>query len=79
MSHETTALEQALQMARQLPLSEQLRLTTLQSDRLCLEWDREESVDMLTLAGLGAELWQRVYVAAYLEEERSSWDRRTGT
>lgn len=76
MSHETTTLEQTLQMARQLALSEQLRLISLLSDQLRLELDQqEEPVDMLTLTGLGAELWQQVDVAAYLEEERSSWDR----
>ena len=76
MSHETTALEQALQMAKQLALSEQLRLISLLSDQLRLELgQQEEPVDILTLTGLGAELWQQVDVAAYLEEERSSWDR----
>ena len=31
-------------------------------------------IDMLTLAGLGAEVWERVDVDAYLDEERSSWE-----
>ena len=76
MSHETTVLEQALQMAKQLPLADQLRLISLLSDQARLELGRQqEPVDMLTLAGLGAELWQQVDVAAYLEKERSSWDR----
>ncbi len=31
-------------------------------------------VDMLTLAGVGEDLWRQVDVAAYLEQERSQWE-----
>jgi hypothetical protein len=29
---------------------------------------------MLSLAGLGAEIWKALDIATYLEEERASWD-----
>jgi len=34
----------------------------------------DERVDMLSLAGLGAEMWQGIDIAAYLEQERATWD-----
>ena len=33
-----------------------------------------DQVDMLSLAGLGAELWQEIDTDDYLEQERASWD-----
>ena len=46
-------------------LSERLRSTMAQGN---------ERVDILSLAGLGAELWQDIDVAAYLDQERDSWE-----
>jgi hypothetical protein len=67
-------LDEALRASEQLPLADQLRLTGLLSERLRRALDRAgDQVDMLSLAGLGAELWQEIDVAAYLEQERSSW------
>jgi len=67
-------LNEALRASEQLPLADQLRLIGLLSERLRRALDRAgDQVDMLSLAGLGAELWQEIDVAAYLEQERSSW------
>jgi hypothetical protein len=67
-------LDEALRTSEQLPLADQLRLTGLLSEQLRRALDRAgDQVDMLSLAGLGAELWQEIDVAAYLEQERSSW------
>ena len=67
-------LDEALRASEQLPLADQLRLIGLLSERLRRALDRaDDQVDMLSLAGLGAELWQEIDVAAYLEQERSSW------
>jgi hypothetical protein len=32
-----------------------------------------EPVDLLTLAGVGAEVWTKVDTNAYLNQERDSW------
>ncbi len=72
-THKVT-LDQAIHVSTQLSLPDQLRLISLLSERLHREMDRDvEPVDMLSLAGLGAELWQGIDTAAYLEQERASW------
>jgi hypothetical protein len=74
MTTGTTTLDQALRVSGQLSPADQLRLIGLLSEQLRRELDRDtEPVDMLLLAGLGAEVWQEIDVAAYLEQERASW------
>jgi hypothetical protein len=64
-----------LDISGQLKPSDQLRLISVLSDRLRREIGQgSELVDMLSLAGVGADLWAQVDVAAYLEQERASWD-----
>ena len=68
-------IDQALSISQELSLADQLRLISLLSEQLRRELDKDGgTVDMLSLAGLGAELWQTVDVEAYLEQERASWD-----
>jgi hypothetical protein len=75
MSSEMTMIDQVLYISQQLSLGNQLLLISLLSERARRELDRDgEPVDMLSLAGLGAELWQKVDVDAYLEQERASWN-----
>ena len=70
----TTTLDDALRISEQLSSTDQLRLIGLLSERLRRELDRDsEPVDMLSLAGLGAEIWREIDIAAYLEQERASW------
>jgi hypothetical protein len=73
--HKTAKLDDVLVMSRQLPRADRLRLISLLSEDLRSEMEASEPlVDMLSLAGLGAELWQTVDVDAYLEQERTDWD-----
>jgi hypothetical protein len=77
MTSEMITLDQALRISEQLSLTDQLRLIGLLSERLRHEMDRgDDRVDMLSLAGLGAELWQEIDVAAYLEQAFVPNDRR---
>jgi len=74
MTTGTTTLNEALRVSEQLSPIDQLQLIGLLSERLRRELDRDnEPVDMLSLAGLGAEIWREIDVAAYLEQERASW------
>jgi hypothetical protein len=76
MAESTVTLAQALEISEQLSAPDQLRLISLLSERLRDGMAREaKPVDMLSLAGLGADLWSQVDVATYLEQERSSWNR----
>ena len=73
---ETAKLSDALRISEQLSPADQLRLIGLLSDRLRGEMTTHaDPIDMLSLAGVGAELWQEIDVAAYLEQERASWQR----
>ena len=75
MASKTPVLGEVLQASEQLSPADQLRLISLLTDRLRRAMDLDEQeVDMLTLAGLGADLWRGVEVAEYLEQERASWD-----
>jgi len=74
MDSRTETLDRVLDMTRQLPKADKLRLISLLSEHLRQEMAREDGpVDMLSLAGLGAEIWQEVDVDAYLAQERESW------
>jgi len=75
MTRETATLDQVLTITETLSPADQLRLISILSERLSSEIEMEaQPIDMLTLAGLGAEVWERVDVDAYLDEERSSWE-----
>ena len=75
MASKMTTLDKVLAASEQLSLADQLSLISLLSERVRRELDRDnEPVDMLSLAGLGAELWREVDITAYLERERASWE-----
>ncbi len=76
MSGRTIAVDEVLRMTTQLPPDDKLRLISLLSEHVRGEIDREgEPVDMLSLAGLGAEVWQQIDVDEVLAQERASWER----
>jgi hypothetical protein len=76
MAGRSMTIDRVLDMSEQLSTTDRLRLISLLSDRLRREVTPEdEAVDILSTVGLGAEVWRGVDVAAYLEEERGSWDR----
>ena len=75
MADSTVTLDQALDISSRLAPRDQLRLIGLLSERLRRELEQPaKPVDMLKLAGLGAELWAQIDADAYLEQERTSWD-----
>ena len=75
MVTESISIEKVFNISQQLSLTDQLLLISWLSERVRQEVDQaSEPIDMLSLAGLGAELWQTVDVDACLEQERASWD-----
>ncbi|HIQ05246.1 MAG TPA: hypothetical protein EYH31_06060 [Anaerolineae bacterium] len=75
MTTRATTLDHVLDISKRLSLADQLSLISQLSERVRQELERDgEPVDMLSLAGLGAEFWQEIDVDAYLERERASWE-----
>jgi hypothetical protein len=75
MSNQAVTLDQALDVSERLSAKDQLRLISLLSERLQSKVERDvEDIDLLSLAGLGAEIWAQIDVADYLEQERASWN-----
>jgi len=75
MTEKISSLDEAIVLSERLSPSDQLRLIGILSERLRDELEQGiEPVDMLSLAGLGAEIWKDLDVATYLEQERASWD-----
>jgi hypothetical protein len=75
MASKITTLDEVLSASERLSLADQLSLISLLFERVRHELNRgNEPVDMLSLAGLGAELWQEIDVDAYLKQERASWE-----
>jgi hypothetical protein len=75
MVSETASLDHVLDISRQLSLADQLSLISLLSEQVRQKLDRDsKAVDMLSLAGMGAEVWQMIDVDTYLEQERASWE-----
>jgi hypothetical protein len=72
---ETTNLENVLHASQRLSPADQLRLIGLLSEQLRSKLDAQEPpIDLLSQAGLGADVWQEIDVDAYIEQERTSWD-----
>jgi len=68
MATEAVTLDQVLDISERLKPSDQIRLISALSERLRQEMgESAELVDMLSLAGVGADLWAQIDVAAYLE------------
>ena len=75
MTKQTETLDEAIVVSEKLSPSDQLRLIGILSDRLRGQLEQGvEPVDMLSLAGLGAEIWEDLDIATYLEQERASWE-----
>ena len=74
---ETNTLDEVLGISEKLSQADQLRLISLLSERLSGEVadeDKHKLIDMLSLAGVGADLWQTIDVDDYLGQERASWE-----
>ncbi|HLX39836.1 MAG TPA: hypothetical protein VKR42_04855 [Ktedonobacteraceae bacterium] len=69
------AYHKVLQMARELPVEEQLELI---EDLISVARHRVKAIplhNITELRGLGKEIWEGVDVEKYINEERNSWDR----
>lgn len=67
----------ALHVVERLSRADQLQLITtllqrMQDEEATIQRE-DESIDLLTLSGVGADLWAAVDVDAYLQQERDSW------
>ncbi len=75
MTERAATLDEAIMVSERLSPSDRLRLIGILSERLRDELEQDvEPVDMLSLAGLGAEIWKDLDITTYLEQERASWD-----
>jgi hypothetical protein len=75
MGSEPVTLDQVLDISKKLDPSDQLRLISALSERLRREMETTVGlIDMLSLAGVGADLWGQIDAAAYLEQERATWE-----
>ena len=75
MTGHTATLDEAIVVSEGLSRSDRLRLIGVLSERLRGELEQDiEPIDMLSLAGLGADIWRDLDVATYLEQERASWE-----
>jgi len=70
-------LDEVIDLSQRLSPSDQLRLISQLSEQLSdvvTDWDEIERIDMLSMVGVGADLWQSIDVDAYLDQERASWE-----
>jgi hypothetical protein len=75
MTERIATLDEAIVASERLSPSDRLRLIGILSDRLRSELEQGiEPIDMLSLTGLGAEIWKDLDITTYLEQERASWD-----
>ena len=73
MTTETINWREALDVVEKLSWSDQLRLISELLLRMRPVVARSEPVDLLTLAGVGAEVWAKVDTDCYIDQERESW------
>lgn len=69
----TITWQQAMNTVEQLSIADQLRLITELLLRIKNSVKTTESIDLLTLAGVGAEVWQEIDTDTYINEERDSY------
>jgi hypothetical protein len=75
MTERIATLDEAIVVSERLSPSDRLRLIGILSERLRSELEQSiEPIDMLSMAGLGAEVWRDLDIPSYLEQERASWD-----
>ncbi len=63
----------ALTLAEELSWPDQLRLISELLLRMQTLVTESEPVDLLTLSGVGAEVWSKVDTDTYINQERDSW------
>jgi hypothetical protein len=73
MSSSPVTWREVLATTEKLSVSDQLRLITELSLLVRQSLAEDELVDMLTLDGVGKEVWSKVSTDDYLNQERDSW------
>jgi hypothetical protein len=73
MSSNSTTWREVLATSEKLSISDQLRLITELSLRVRQRMVEDEPVDLLTLDGVGKEVWTKIDADVYLNQERDSW------
>ena len=71
---QTVAYREALERARQLTPDEQLELLEELAAIVRKRVTAKPKHSIMELKGLGKEIWERIDVEKYIEEERNSWD-----
>ncbi|RME51577.1 MAG: hypothetical protein D6796_00540 [Caldilineae bacterium] len=69
----TPTWQEAMIAVEKLPVADQLRLVSEVLQKMSAKLVDAEPIDLLTLAGVGAEIWAKIDVDAYLNQERDSW------
>jgi len=75
MTTNSITWQEAMRTVERLSLSDQLRLMSELLTRLQTIAEVSDPIDLLELAGVGAEVWTQVDTDAYLNEERDSWKK----
>jgi hypothetical protein len=73
MSTNTVTWQEALTTVEKLTVADQLRLISELLLRMQNLTTEGEPLDLLDLAGVGAEVWRDVDVDDYITQERDSW------
>lgn len=73
MTSNSITWREVLATSQKLSILDQLRLITELSLHLRRVFVESEPVDLLTLSGVGKEVWANLDVNTYLNEERDSW------
>jgi len=69
----TITWREAMITVERLSIADQLRLVSELLQKMRTTVVEDKPVDLLTLAGVGAEVWTKVDTDAYLDQERDSW------
>lgn len=69
----TVTWQEALLIAEKLSRIDQLRLVSELLQRIESRVVESEPIDLLDLAGVGADIWAKVDTNTYINEERDSW------
>jgi hypothetical protein len=69
----TLSWREAMLTVEKLSLADQLYLVSEVLQRVRLTVVEDKPIDLLTLTGVGAEVWAKVDTDDYLNQERDSW------
>lgn len=73
MSTDALTWQEALVTVEKLPVADQLRLISQLLLRIQSLSAASERLDLLDLAGVGADVWRDIDSDKYIDQERDSW------